>query len=134
MLSGIFLVAGSNHLFRTHAIVDRLEQAPFGDLVTMLAPAEWLVLSAGIALLTGGLALAMGWLTQVAAVGLMLVVIPITLVVQLEGLATLGPLFKNIGLLGGLLYFATHGPRSWSLDEWLERSTTDGPGSVHAAS
>lgn len=75
-----------------------------------------------------------GGLTQVAAVGLMLVVIPITLVVQLEGLATLGPLFKNIGLLGGLLYFATHGPRSWSLDEWLERSTTDGPGSVHAAS
>lgn len=125
MLSGIFLIAGSNHLFRTDAIVGRLEQAPFGDLATAVAPPEFLVLGVGVALLIGGLSLSVGFATRWAAVGLILVVIPITVTVQLEGIATLGPLFKNIGLMGGLLYFATHGAESWSLDEILR---ADGPG------
>ncbi|MFB6374962.1 MAG: DoxX family membrane protein, partial [Bradymonadaceae bacterium] len=103
MLSGIFLIAGSNHLFRTGAITGRLEQAPYGDLVTMLAPPEFLVLAAGVALLIGGLALLTGFATRWAAAGLIGIVIPITLVVQTAGLSTLGPLFKNVGLIGGLI-------------------------------
>ena len=117
MLSGIFLVAGANHLFRTGAIVGRLEQAPYAGWATSLAPPEWLVLAAGVALLAGGLSLLVGLATRRTAVGLFLVVITITVTVQLEGLETLGPLFKNIGLMGGLVYFATHGARSWSVDE-----------------
>ena len=122
MSSGIFLVAGSNHLFRTGAIVGRLEQAPYAGWATSVAPPEWLVLAAGVALLVGGLSLLVGFATRWTAVGLILVVLPITITVQLEGIETLGPLFKNIGLMGGLVYFATHGAESWSVDEVLRRS------------
>lgn len=125
MLSGIFLVAGSNHLFRTAAIVGRLEQAPFGELATAVAPPEVLVLGVGVALLSGGLSLLVGFATRWTALGLILVVIPITVTVQLEGMATLGPLFKNIGLMGGLVYFATHGAESWSLDDFLRAGGPD---------
>jgi putative oxidoreductase len=126
MLSGIFLIAGTNHLFRTGAITGRLEKAPYGDLVTMLAPPQFLVLAAGVALLIGGFALMTGFATRWAAAGLIAVIIPITLVVQTAGLSTLGPLFKNIGLTGGLIYFAVHGARSWSLDELLDGEGTGG--------
>lgn len=126
MLSGIFLIAGANHLFRTGAITGRLEKAPYGDLVTMLAPPEFLVLAAGVALLIGGFALLTGFATRWAATGLIAVIIPITLVVQTAGLSTLGPLFKNVGLTGGLIYFAIHGPRSWSLDEFLRSDRSGG--------
>jgi len=35
-----------------------------------------------------------------------LVLIPITLTIQVGQVQTMGPLFKNIGLAGGLLFFA----------------------------
>lgn len=119
MLSGIFLVAGANHLLRPGFIAERLEQAPLHWLATWMAPPEILVLLAGVVLVTGGLALLTGFATRWAALGLFLVVVPITLTVQVGRLSTLGPLFKNIGLMGGLLYFVTHGSPTWSLDGWL---------------
>ncbi|MFW5967762.1 MAG: DoxX family protein [Persicimonas sp.] len=116
MLSGIFIVAGLNHLLGTEKVAGRLENAPMGHLATALADPTTLVLLAGVALLVGGLALLVGLYTRLAAVGLIALIIPITLTVQTGGLETLGPLFKNIGLAGGLIYFATHGADVWSLD------------------
>jgi putative oxidoreductase len=127
MLSGIFLVAGTNHLLRPGHITGRLESAPLSWLATWMAPPQALVLMAGVALLVGGLALLTGFATRRAALGLLLVVLPITLTVQVGRMATLGPLFKNIGLMGGLLYFATHGGGRWSLDVVLGREGSPEP-------
>lgn len=120
MLSGIFLVAGTNHMLRHDNIVERLDAAPLGWLATSLAPADPLVTLAGIGLLSCGAGLMIGFKTRWAALGLIAIVIPITVTVQIGSVETLGPLFKNIGLLGGLTYFATHGARSWSLDDILD--------------
>lgn len=109
MLSTIFLVAGINHLLSPGAIANRLENAPMGHLATSVAPAELLVTLVGVALLLGGIALATGFKTRWAALLLILLLIPITLTVQVGSLDTMGPLAKNIGLAGGLLYFLTHG-------------------------
>lgn len=117
MLSGIFIVAGANHLFKPAAIAGRLENAPLSFLATWAAPPETLVLLAGVALLAGGLALLLGLRTRAAAMLLIALIIPITLTVQVGRLATLGPLFKNIGLTGALIYFAVHGSQSYSLDK-----------------
>jgi len=115
LISLIFLVAGTGHLLNTEHIVQRLNDAQLGYLATSVAPAEPLVLLAGGALLAGGLGLLLGLQTRLAAGLLILVVIPITITVQI-GRPTLGPLFKNIAILGGLLYFAAHGAGPLSLD------------------
>nr|WP_118840069.1 DoxX family protein [Salinibacter ruber] len=118
MLSLIFLVAGTGHLLNTGHIVERLLGAKYGFLATAVAPARPLVLLAGAALLIGGLGLLFGYRTRWAAVLLILVVIPITITIQI-GRPTLGPLFKNVAIVGGLLFFATHGAGPYSLDAFL---------------
>ncbi len=115
LLSLIFLVAGTGHLLNTEHIVQRLNDAQWGVLATSIAPAEPLVLLAGGALLIGGLGLLLGAQTRLAAGLLILVVIPITITIQI-GRPTLGPLFKNVAILGGLLYFTAHGAGPFSLD------------------
>jgi putative oxidoreductase len=95
--------------------------AQYGYLATSVAPPEPLVLLAGAALLVGGVCLLTGYRTQDAAVLLILLVIPITITIQL-GRSTLGPLFKNIAILGALLYFATHGAGPFSFDRWFNVS------------
>jgi len=76
------------------------------------------VLLAGAALFLGGLGLLLGYRTCWAAVLLILVVISITITIQI-GCSTLGSLFKNVAVIGGLLVFATHGAGTYSLDELL---------------
>jgi len=115
LLSLIFLVAGTGHLLNTEHIVQRLNDAQLGYLATSIAPAEPLVLLAGVTLLAGGLGLLLGIQTRLAAGLLILVVLPITITIQI-GRPTLGPLFKNVAILGGLLYFAAHGAGPLSLD------------------
>jgi len=119
MLSLIFLVAGTGHLLNTGHIVERLLGAKYGFLATAVAPARPLVLLAGAALLIGGVGLLLGYRTRWAAVLLILVVIPITITIQI-GRSTLGPFFKNVAIMGGLLFFATHGAGPYSLSERLQ--------------
>ena len=121
LLSLIFLVAGTGHLLNTDHIVERLLDAQFGFLATAIMPAEPLVLLAGVALLIGGLGLILGYRTRLATGLLILVIIPITITIQI-GRPTLGPLFKNIAILGGLLYFAAHGAGPFSLDRMTQRA------------
>lgn len=126
MLSGIFIVAGINHLVMPDKIVDKLLAAPFSFVATALAPPDVLIMLAGIALLVGGVALLVGYRTRTAALLLIALIIPITITVQIGRVATLGPLFKNIGLMGALFYFATHGADSWSVDAiWRRRGDAE---------
>lgn len=119
MLSGIFFVASGNHIFNHPKIVDRLKSAPLHDLATWAASPSLLVTLAGIGLFVGGLGLLSGLKTRWSAVLLIAIVLPITLIVQVGRVSTLGPLFKNIGLLGGLIYFTAHGAKNWSIDSYL---------------
>lgn len=114
----IFLVAGSGHLVRPEKIAGRLEQAPMGHLATQVASPELLVVMTGFVLLVGGLALLFGYRVRIAAILLIAVLIPITITAQV-GVQDVGPLFKNIALLGGLLHFASNGGGAWSLEQRL---------------
>lgn len=64
-----------------------------------------LIILSGIAMLAAGFLFLIGYKTKWAALILMAVLIPITLTVQVGQITTLGPLFKNIAILGGLLFF-----------------------------
>lgn len=122
MLSLIFIVAGANHLFATSAVSNRLQNSDLGAWLSTYFSAELLVLLAGIGLMIGGLSLILGFKTRLAALILFLIIIPITLVIQLQGLHTLGPLFKNIGLAGGLIHFISNGSKTFALDNITEKN------------
>lgn len=119
MGSGIFLLAGIGHLTATADTAARLEEAPFGFLAISVASAELLVICSGIALLGGGILFLAGYKTRYAALLLVLVLIPITLTVQVSG-QTLGPLFKNIAIMGILIFFLVNGALAYSIDTFME--------------
>ena len=114
----IFIMAGFNHLFQTAGAAARLENAPFAQLATWIAPAETLIILSGVGLLLGGLMLLAGFKTRIAAALLLAILIPITLTVQL-GAEGSGPLFKNIALIGLLLFFIVNGATFYGLDQSL---------------
>lgn len=116
MLSLIFLVAAINHLLQPEKVATRLANAKMGFIATSFASPEILVIIAGIGLLIGGLLLLVGFKTKLAAALLILMIVPISLTLQVGNPEGLGPLFKNIGLAGGLLFFLFNGSLYYGVD------------------
>ncbi|MCP9236537.1 DoxX family protein [Lewinella sp. JB7] len=104
-LSGIFLVAGANHLLHVDQTVARMQQASLKNFALYFGEPDWLVILSGVVMLAAGLSLLAGFFTRWAALVLLLVLIPITITVQVGQMTTLGPLFKNVAIAGGLLFF-----------------------------
>lgn len=105
LVSGIFIVAGTNHLLHTDKTVMKMEQANFKGIAYLFGEPKWLIILSGIVMLVAGFTFMVGYKTKWAAIILLTVLIPITLTVQVGQITTLGPLFKNIVILGGLLFF-----------------------------
>ena len=105
MVSGIFLVGGLNHLLNIEKTVQRIEKASFKGIAHFFGDPQWLIILSGIVMIAAGSLFLIGYKTKWAAIVLMMVLIPITLTVQVGQITTLGPLFKNIAILGGLLFF-----------------------------
>ncbi len=105
MLSGIFLVASFSHLVKVEKTVERIEQARFKGLAYFFGEPKILVIASGIVMFIAGLGLLAGFKTRWTAIILAAVLIPITLTIQVGQITTLGPLFKNIAILGGLIFF-----------------------------
>lgn len=104
-VSGIFLVAGFNHLLHVEKTAKRIEQANFKGIAHLFGEPQWLIIISGIVMLLAGFIFLIGYKTKWAALILIGVLIPITLTIQVGQITTLGPLFKNIAILGGLLFF-----------------------------
>lgn len=105
MLSGIFLLASSNHLMNVEQTAKRIDAASLKGFAYFFGDPELLVVLSGIAMLLAGLAFLAGFQTRWAAVVLLAVLIPITITIQVGQDNTLGPLFKNVAIMGGLLFF-----------------------------
>jgi putative oxidoreductase len=106
MLSLIFIIASINHFFSPEKIVARIAQAKFGAIGNILGSPEIAVFASGIGMVIAGIALMFGFKTRYAAIILIAILIPITLTIQLGQVSTLGPLFKNVAIMGGLIFFA----------------------------
>ncbi|UJH89662.1 DoxX family protein [Antarcticibacterium sp. 1MA-6-2] len=105
MLSGIFLIASSNHLMNVEQTAQRIDAASLSKFAYFFGNPELMVILSGIAMLVAGLAFLVGFQTRWAAVILLAVLIPITITIQVGQANTLGPLFKNVAIMGGLLFF-----------------------------
>lgn len=105
MVSGIFLIAGFNHLVNIEKTVQRIEMAQFKGFARFFGNLELLVVLSGIAMLVAGLSFLIGFKTRWSAIVLLLILLPITFTIQVGQITSLGPLFKNIAIAGGLLFF-----------------------------
>ena len=105
LVSGIFLIAGTNHLLNIEKTAKRIEQASFKGIAHLFGEPQLLVVLSGIVMIAAGILFLIGYKTKWAAMVLIAVLIPITVTVQVGQMTTLGPLFKNIAILGGLLFF-----------------------------
>lgn len=105
MLSGIFVVAGANHLLVPKGVAKRLTVSSMYEFFPSIIEPEFLVIATGVALLIGGLLLLSNRYTRYAAIVLLALLIPITISIQMQGLETMGPLFKNVAIAGALLFF-----------------------------
>lgn len=105
LLSGIFLVASFGHLINVEKTVNRIHQANFKGIALFFGDPKTMVILSGIVMLVAGTSFLLGFKTRWSAMVLAAVLIPITLTIQVGQITTLGPLFKNIAIFGGLLFF-----------------------------
>lgn len=101
-VSLIFIVGGLGHFVELDQMVQRIEESPWREQVMVIGdPAMLLWLSGGVFILFG-LLLALGLLQRLSALLLFVTLVPITLSIHLAP-GHVGPLLKNVAILGALL-------------------------------
>ena len=117
LIGAIFLTSGIAKLTNTEETV--------GHMTSMGIPAaHTLALIAGVAEIAGALALIFGFLTRLAAIGLILFMIPTTFIFHAfwtfdgaEQKMQMINFMKNLAIIGGLATIAAHGPSRYSIDK-----------------
>lgn len=114
-LSGIFVTAGISHLMHPDEVANRINSAAFGQIAVGFGDPYILGLTTGYLLLLFGVFLLSGIFTRWSALSLFMLLIPITITIQLGNGILHGPLWKNIALFGGLLFFIVNNPKVFSI-------------------
>ena len=115
MLSGIFIIAGISHLINPDEVTQRINNATYNGFALTFGNPYLLSILSGYVLLLSGLAFLAGIYTRWSAAILVLTLIPITITIQMGNGFLYGPLWKNIALFGGLLFFIINNPKSYNL-------------------
>ena len=114
-LSGTFITAGISHLLQPDQVAARIQSAAFHSFASFFGDPHLLGIVSGYALLVGGIAFLLGIVTRWYALLLFLVLIPITITIQMGNGLFHGPLWKNMALFGGLLFFIINNPKVYSM-------------------
>lgn len=122
LLAAIFLVSGIAKLTDTATTVSHMTAAgiPYADTLALVA---------GAAEVLGAIAIATGFLTRAAAVGLILFMIPTTLIFHAfwnvggeQRLTQMVNFMKNLAIIGGLFVLMAQGAGRLSLDHRMRRA------------
>jgi putative oxidoreductase len=121
LIAAIFILSGFAKLFDLKTTAGYMTQAG-------IPAAEPLAVIAGVLEIAGGLAIAVGFLARLGALGLFLYLIPVTLVFHhfwtfqgAEQKTQLVNFMKNLAIMGGLLVLYAEGPARWSVDAKLRK-------------
>jgi putative oxidoreductase len=121
LLSAIFITSGFAKLSDPASAVGYMNSAGIPN-------ADTLVYVAGGAELLGGLALLVGFLARLGALGLVLTMIPIQFYFHsfwnmegAEAKTQMVQFMKNLAIMGGLLTVFAHGPGRYSIDARIRR-------------
>lgn len=110
----IFIVGGIGHFAAHDDMLQRMEESPWRDMVGMIGDPSWLLWLSGVVFVVFGITLALGFLTRVSALAILVTLIPITIAVHVAP-GHAGPLLKNIAIMGALLYFYANGPGRFAI-------------------
>lgn len=122
MFSLIFIVGGAGHFFAHAHMLGRLNDSPWLSWVSTIAQPSLLIYLSGLVLCLAGIALLMGWFTKLASLALFVTLLPITLAIHVAP-GHMGPLLKNVALLGGLIHFYYQGAGVISFDAFRYKSS-----------
>lgn len=114
-LSGIFILAGVNHLLKPDKVVGRIKGAAYNEFGLFFGDPHDMALLSGYMLLLCGTLLLLGIFQRWSALILFMILIPITVTIQMGNGLTHGPLWKNVALFGGLLFFIVNNPKAYNL-------------------
>ena len=121
LLAAIFLVSGFAKL--TNSGETAAHMSGVG-----IPAAETLAIIAGLAEILGALAIGFGFLTRPGAIGLILFMIPTTLLFHnfwvyegVEQKTQMINFLKNLTIIGGLSLLVAHGPGPYSIDQKLRK-------------
>jgi putative oxidoreductase len=125
LTSLIFIIGGLGH-FRQHGMMlERMEDSPWRDVVHAIGDPSVLLWLSGVAFVAAGVTLALGFLTRASALVLFVTLVPVTLAIHVvPDPEHVGPLFKNIAILGALLLIWARGPGAYALDNRMIRKET----------
>ena len=121
LIAAIFLISGFAKLTDTAGTVGYMEAQG-------IPGAYALAIIAGLAEVLGGLAILFGLLTRIGAFGLILFMIPTTLIFHafwtmdgMEAKTQMGNFVKNLAVIGGLALLVANGAGRFSIDARLRR-------------
>ena len=111
----IFIIGGIGHFGAHDDMLERMAESPWRDQVNMIGNPSWLLWLSGGVFVIFGITLALGFLTRISALLILVTLIPITIAVHVAP-GHAGPLFKNIAIMGALLYLYANGPGQFAID------------------
>lgn len=122
LTSLIFIIGGLGHFGQHQVMLDRMAESPWQDTVGMIGDPSALLWLSGIAFVLAGFSLALGWMTRASALILFVTLVPVTIAMHVvPDTSHVGPLFKNIAILGALLLIWARGPGGYALDNRMIR-------------
>ncbi len=115
MFSLIFIVGGAGHFFAHDYMLNRIQGSPWLWLIEAIASPSLLLWLSGGVMIISGIMVAAGFKTRLAALALFAALAPITFTIHVAP-GHMGPLLKNVALLGVLIHLYFRGPGAYSLD------------------
>lgn len=111
----IFIIGGIGHFGAHDYMLERMAESPWNDAVNMLGEPSWLLWLSGAVFVVFGATLALGYLTRLSALLILVTLIPVTITQHIAP-GHMGPLFKNTAIMGALLYFYANGPGRFGIN------------------
>ena len=96
-------------------MLERMAESPWRDVINRIGDPSWLLWLSGVVFVIFGFFLALGFLTRISALLILVTLIPVTIAVHVAPGHT-GPFLKNIAIMGALLYFYANGPGRLAVD------------------
>ncbi|MEE9434767.1 MAG: DoxX family protein [Sphingorhabdus sp.] len=115
----IFIIGGLGHFGAHDIMLARMEASPWRDVIFMFGDPSYLLWLSGVIFIVFGITLALGLVTRLSALLIFLTLLPITVTIHFAP-DHVGPLFKNVAILGALFFIFCRGSGSYAIDKLLQ--------------
>src|SRR3546814_18124650 len=92
-----------------------MAESPWRDIIHFIGDPSRLLWLSGVVFVVFGTTLALGLATRLSALVILATLIPITVTIHFAP-GHVGPLFKNIAIMGALAFFIARGGGAFALD------------------